>query len=83
MGRMRASFAVLGVALAFAAMAVSEPADADELAFEDGAAVITGEVLKPEVTVVIARENLNKNYELDLKESFLDKIIDSVEQPPF
>lgn len=59
------------------------PAQAEELAFEDGAAVITGEVLKPEVTVVISRENLNKNYELELKESFLQKIIDSVEQPPF
>jgi hypothetical protein len=33
--------------------------------------------------VVISRENLNKNYELELKESFLQKIIDSVEQPPF
>ena len=59
------------------------PAQAEELAFEDGAAVITGEVLKPEVTVVISRENLNKNYELELKESFLKKILDSVEQPPF
>jgi hypothetical protein len=62
---------------------LATPASAEELAFEDGAAVITGEVLKPEVTVVISRENLNKNYELELKESFLQKIIDSVEQPPF
>lgn len=65
------------------ALGLAAPSHAEELAFEDGAAVITGEVLKPEVTVVISRENLNKNYELELKESFLQKIIDSVEQPPF
>jgi len=66
-----------------ATMLWAEPAEAEDLAFEDGAAVITGEVLKPEVTVVISRENLNKNYDLELKESFLDKIIESVEHPPF
>jgi hypothetical protein len=45
--------------------------------------VVVGEVLKPEITVVISRENLNKAYELKLDESFLDKIIKSVERPPF
>jgi len=77
----RRPFALLMLTLL--ALSASSVAQAEELAFEDGAAVITGEVLKPEVTVVISRENLNKNYELDLKESFLDKIIQSVEQPPF
>lgn len=45
--------------------------------------LVIGEVLKPEITVVISRENLNKAYELKLDESFLDKIIASVEQAPF
>ncbi len=45
--------------------------------------VIVGEILKPEITVVISRENLNKAYELKLEESFLDKIVQSVEGPPF
>lgn len=45
--------------------------------------VVVGEVLKPEITVVISRENLNKAYELKLDESFLDKIVKSVERPPF
>lgn len=44
---------------------------------------IIGEVQKPEVTVVIARENLNKSYNLDLEESFLDRIVRAVERPPF
>lgn len=45
--------------------------------------VVVGEVLKPEITVVISRENLNKAYELKLDESFLQKIIESVEHAPF
>ena len=47
-------------------VALLDPAlDASE---SDGAAVITGEVLKPEITVVMSRENLNKSYDLELKE---------------
>lgn len=45
--------------------------------------VVTGEYLKPEITVVMSRENLNKAYELKLDESFLEKIVESVERPPF
>lgn len=45
--------------------------------------VVVGEVLKPEITVVISRENLNKAYEMKLDESFLDKVIESVQHPPF
>ena len=50
---------------------------------DDEASEIVGEVQKPDVTVVISRENLNKAYELDLEESFIDKIIESVEHAPF
>ncbi len=71
------------LAAVLAAVMVPSGVSAEELSFEDGAAVITGEVLKPEITVVMSRENLNKSYDLELKESFLQKIIDSVEQPPF
>ncbi len=45
--------------------------------------VITGKVQKPEITVVIARENLNRDYQLQLRESFLDRIAEAVEKPPF
>jgi hypothetical protein len=71
------------LAAALAVVVAPSGVVAEELSFEDGAAVITGEVLKPEITVVMSRENLNKSYDLELKESFLQKIIDSVEQPPF
>ena len=45
--------------------------------------VIEGEVQKPEITVVISRENLNKAYLIELKESFLHKILESVRKAPF
>ena len=57
--------------------------EVDAYAFEDDEFVIVGKVQKPEVTVVIARENLNKSYQLDLKESFLPKIVKAVEKAPF
>lgn len=51
--------------------------------FSDDEFVIVGEILKPEITVVISRENLAKAYDLKLEESFLDRIIESVQSEPF
>ncbi len=61
---------------------VADSAMAAKLVFKDEF-VVEGEVQKPEVAVFITRQNLNKAYELDLKESFLPKIILSVEHEPF
>ncbi len=44
---------------------------------------IKGEVQKPEITLVITRQNLNTDYNLDLRESFIPKIVDSVDKKPF
>ncbi|TNE92012.1 MAG: hypothetical protein EP330_03400 [Deltaproteobacteria bacterium] len=41
------------------------------------------EVQKPEVAVFISRENLHKNYRLELRESFVPRILESVENAPF
>ncbi|MEZ4235967.1 MAG: hypothetical protein R3F59_07345 [Myxococcota bacterium] len=71
--------------LAFAAAVIAAPerGDAAPGSQEFEEFVVVGEVLKPEITVVISRENLNKAYELKLDESFLDKIVESVSHPPF
>jgi hypothetical protein len=45
--------------------------------------VIEGEVQKPEITIFITRQNLGTEYVLELKESFIPKIIKSVEKKPF
>lgn len=67
-------------ALLFVALATPSAA-APRQAYDEF--VIVGEVLKPEITVVISRENLNKAYELRLEERFVDKIVQSVEHDPF
>jgi len=59
------------------------PAPAPEPVTDNRETVIKGEYLKPEITVIISRENLNKVYELVLDESFLDKISESVRHEPF
>lgn len=48
-----------------------------------GDIIIRGVVQKPEITVVIVRENLNRDYQLELRESFLDRIPEAVSKPPF
>jgi hypothetical protein len=45
--------------------------------------IIKGEVHKPEVMMVITRQNLKGTYTLELRESFLPKIVESVETEPF
>ncbi len=45
--------------------------------------VIVGKVHKPEVMMVITRQNLKGTYTLELRESFLTKIVRSVEEKPF
>ncbi len=44
---------------------------------------IQGEVPKPTVVVEIRGQNLNPTYVLELRESFLPKVIQSVNQKPF
>ena len=44
---------------------------------------IEGKVRKPEVIMFISRQNLNTDYSLELRESFLPRILESVERAPF
>ena len=69
------------LALLFAFTSSAAHAQSAGLTFEE--LVIEGEVQKPEITVVISRENLNKAYIIELKESFLHKILESVRKAPF
>ncbi len=74
------SRALAAIAL-LAGLAAPTAARAGRFVFEEE--VIVGEVQKPEVTLTISRENLNKAYDFELKESFLPKIIEALEKPPF
>lgn len=72
-------------AFAFAALTLGRPspAGAQDGALDFGGTVIVGQVLTPEVIVFISRENLTKDYNIVFEESFLHKIAESVERPPF
>jgi len=59
-----------------------QPLEVDPDAEEDPS-IIRGEVPRPEVVVVIRRENLDRGFVLDLKESFLERIAESLRQSPF
>ena len=63
-------------------VAGARPADAQQrrLVFEE--TVIEGKVQKPEITIFVSRQNLNTEYNLELRESFVPKIVQSVEKKP-
>ncbi len=45
--------------------------------------VIRGEVQKPSVQILIARQDLSSTDQLELQESFIPRIVKSVESKPF
>ena len=44
---------------------------------------VTAKIQKPEIQIYITKQNLTPKYTLDLKESFLPKIVDAVNSKPF
>jgi hypothetical protein len=60
---------------------MAAPAFAGAIRFEEQK--IVGKIQKPEIQILITRQNLTPKYELELKESFLPKVIESVEHKPF
>ena len=76
---------ILSVSLVFLTLGVSfQPAEAQQRGrMTFGEDVITAEVQKPEVPFIISRQSRYTAYTLELRESFLDKVIESVNEPPF
>jgi hypothetical protein len=62
---------------------VGAPATAQDEVRLDQPLVIQGKVQKPEVLVTVSRRNLDKGFTLDLKESFLSRIVKALESAPF
>jgi len=56
-------------------------AQARRLLFEDIS--VEGRVQKPVIDIFMRRQNLHTDYKLELRESFLRKIVESVEKKPF
>jgi hypothetical protein len=60
------------------------PADAQQrkaYALEEYA--IIGDVQKPQVTLFVSRKNVNTDASLELRESFIPRIMKSLEKKPF
>lgn len=74
---------LLAALVAFTALSLSLPASAQGRRLVIEETVIEGKVQKPEITIFITRQNLETDYSLVLKESFIPKIIESVEKKPF
>jgi len=51
------------------------------LVFED--INVEGRVQKPVIDIFMRRQNLHTDYKLELRESFLPKIVESLEKKPF
>ena len=78
------------VALALFAFGSLVPVDADaqsrsgrRRAVRLAAEELEGTVQKPELQIFMGRQNLSANEQLELRESFLPRIIESVESKPF
>lgn len=71
--------ALATVAMAFAAAPAL--AQSRGLRFEESE--IVGKIQKPEIQILITKQNLTPKYELQLEESFLPKVVESVQRKPF
>lgn len=68
------------LALMLVLLLSSASAQAREFTFNEK---IVGIVQKPEIEILISRQNLTPKYVLVLKESFLPKIVESIKNKPF
>lgn len=72
--------ALLGAG-AFAISGAAHAQSSRTIRFE--AEELVGKVRKPDIQILVSRQNLSEPYQLELKESFIPKIIESVERKPF
>ena len=54
-----------------------------KIKLDDDVYVIKGKIVKPQVQFIISREKGISEEAIDLKESFVPKILDSVQDSPF
>lgn len=62
-------------------LVASAMAQSKGLKFADEKTVV--KIQKPEIAIVMTQQNLTPKYDLELKESFLPKVVASVEKKPF
>lgn len=63
-------------------LAGSAMAQSKTIKFTSGE-VVNVTIQKPEIAIILTKQNLTPKYDLELKESFLPKVVASVEKKPF
>ena len=59
----------------------AQEADAEDNTLETGF-VVQGEIQRPDLTILMAKDDVTESYELQLTDSFLPKILESLEKYP-
>jgi hypothetical protein len=72
---------IFGIVLLGASLLPSTALAQQAFTFKDSAVV--GKIQKPEIQILITKQNLTPKYDLSLRESFLPKIVESVDMKPF
>jgi len=74
---------ILWLLVVVVGLGMVSPAEAQtrRLIFEDIS--VEGRVQKPVIDIFMRRQNLHTDYKLELRESFLRKIVESVDKKPF
>ena len=74
---------LLAVVFALSAEASAQSRRSGRQVVRLGEETVEGSVQKPELSVFMGRQNLSANEQLVLRESFLPRIVESVEKKPF
>lgn len=78
---MRSTLIALSALFVFAALAPLVMAQGRAITLDE--IKVQGEIQRPDVPMIVLRSNLDQGYDLVLLESFLPRIIESVDQRPF
>lgn len=62
-------------------VSAQEVESAEENTLESGF-VVQGEIQRPDLTILMAKDDVTESYELQLTDSFLPKILESLEKYP-
>ena len=65
------------------ANAQDDSVSSEEDPFESGVFEVQGKIQVPKINIPILKKNLDKAYELKLRESFIPKIKESMKKKPF
>ena len=72
---------MMSLILLFFSVSAQELESPEENTLETGF-VVQGEIQRPDLTILMAKDDVTESYELQLTDSFLPKILESLEKYP-